>query len=188
MSDHAKYAKDFVDYGIPVYTAAGTEASLMAAGTATRAILPLKRYKIGNFTVTPFNVPHEPNIECYGYLVEHREMGKLLFLTDLEYCKYSFKNQKINHIMVEANYDPRYVDLDDANTEHIFKGHMSIETTCDFLRHNNNIYLEDVVLCHLSTLNANSAEFISKVKEIVKCPVFVAENGIEIVLGGKCPF
>ena len=75
--------------GIPVYTAFETQAALETiTGERTIAISPRRPRQIGSFTVLPFNVPHDTEIECYGYLIEHEEMGKLLFLTDLEYCKY----------------------------------------------------------------------------------------------------
>lgn len=92
--DHARYIKDFMKSGIPVYTAFETQTALETiTGERTIAIPPRRPRQIGSFTVTPFNVPHDTEIECYGYLIEHEEMGKLLFLTDLEYCKYDFWNK-----------------------------------------------------------------------------------------------
>ena len=71
--------------GIPVYTAFGTQTALETiTGDRTIAIPPRRARQIGSFMVTPFNVPHDTEIECYGYLIEHEEMGKLLSLTDLE--------------------------------------------------------------------------------------------------------
>lgn len=150
----------------------------------TIPILPLKRFQIGKFTVAPFNVPHDADMECYGYLIEHEEMGKMLFLTDLEYCKYNFRNQNINHIAVEANYDMQYVNKDVPNYEHTLRGHMSLDTTLQFLMVNDNPALRNVVLLHLSDKNADSADFLQKTKETIKygADCYIAENGLTVDL------
>ena len=187
--DHAKYVKDFLKSGICVYGPKETVKSIIeASGTHITPIQALKRFCIGEFTITPFNVPHEPDIECYGYLIEHKEIGKLLFLTDLEYCPYNFRKSKLNHIIVEANHDPDYMDRGAANFQHVIQGHMSIDTTCEFLRCNNSSELRNVILCHLSSSNADQEAFVKKAKEIVNCPVFIAGNGLEVDLSGECPF
>lgn len=176
--------------GVPVYSAFETQSALeIITGERTRAILPLKKLRIGKFAVTPFNVPHDADIECYGYLIEHEEMGKMLFLTDLEYCKYNFRNQNINHIAVEANYDMQYVNKDIPNYEHTLRGHMSLQTALDFISTNDNPALRNVVLIHLSDKNADSALFQQKTKEKIRygADVYVAERGLEVDMN-LCPF
>lgn len=139
--------------------------------------------------VTPFNVPHGTDIECYGYLIEHESIGKLLFLTDLEYCPYNFSKQKVNHILVESNYSMDFVDKSNPNYEHVLRGHANIETALNFILTNDNPALRNVVLIHLSDKNANSAQFLQKTKETVKygADCFVAEKGLEVDLN-LCPF
>ena len=145
--DHARYIKDFMQSGIPVYTAFETQTALeVITGERTIALSPNKSCQIGSFTVVPFNVPHDTEIECYGYLIKHDEMGKLLFLTDLEYCKYNFSKNHIEHIMVEANYDMQFVDRDEPNYEHRLRGHMSLDTALKFISTNDNPALRNVVL------------------------------------------
>lgn len=171
--------------GIPVYSAYETQSALeVITGERTSPIPPLKRFKIGNFTVTPFNVPHDTDIECYGYMIEHVEMGKLLFTTDLQYCKYNFSKQIINHIMVEMNYDMNLVNKDNPNYEHVLRGHASCDTALKIISTNDNPMLLNVVLIHLSDKNADSAEFQQKTKETVKygADVYVAEKGLEVDL------
>lgn len=183
--DHAMYIKDFLKAGIPVYSAFETQSALeVITGERTSPIPPLKRFQIGSFKVTPFNVPHDADIECYGYLIEHDEMGKLLFMTDLEYCKYNFSKQGINHIMVEMNYDMEFVNKDNPNYEHTLRGHMNIETSLKFILTNDNPALRNVVLIHLSDKNADSAQFLQKTKEVIKygADVYVAEKGLEVDL------
>ena len=181
-----------MDAGIKVFSAFETQSALeIITGERTRAIEPLKKVQIGNFTVTPFNVPHDADIECYGYLIEHEEIGKLLFLTDLEYCKYNFSKQKINHIICECNYSKELVD---ENYEHslrnrVLKTHMELETTRDLRRTNDNPTLLNVILIHLSEKNADSAQFQQKIEETTKygANVYVAEKGLEVDLN-LCPF
>lgn len=188
--DHARYIKDFMQSGIPVYTAFETQSALETiTGERTIALSPNKSYQISSFTVVPFNVPHDTEIECYGYLIKHEEMGKLLFLTDLEYCKYDFSSMKVEQIMVEANYSMDLVDRDEPNYEYRLRGHMSLDTALKFISTNDNPALRNVVLIHLSDKSGDSALFKQKTEETVKygANVYIAEKGLEVDMN-LCPF
>lgn len=188
--DHAQYIKQYMRAGISVYTAFETQTALeVITGERTTAIPPLKKCKIGKFTVTPFNVPHDTDIECYGYLIEHEKMGKMLFMTDLEYCKYNFSKQGINHILIESNYSMDLVDRDEPNYEHRLRGHMSINTALKFISTNDNPMLLNVVLIHLSDKSGNPAQFTEKTKKTIEygANVYVARKGLEVDLN-LCPF
>lgn len=190
MSDHARYIKDFMQSGIPVFTAFETQTALETiTGERTIAIPPRRARQIGSFTVVPFNVPHDTGIECYGYLIKHEEMGKLLFLTDLEYCKYDFSSMKVEQIIVEANYDMQLVDRDEPNYEHRLRGHMSLDTALKFISTNDNPALRNVVLIHLSDKSGDPALFKQKTEETVKygANVYIAEKGLEVDMN-LCPF
>lgn len=176
--------------GIPVYTAFETQTALETiTGERTIAIPPRRARQIGSFTVTPFNVPHDTEIECYGYLIEHEEMGKLLFLTDLEYCRYDFSHMKVEHIMVEANYSMDLVDRNEPNYEHRLRGHMSLDTALKFIKTNDNPALRNVVLIHLSDTSGDPALFLQRTKETIEygANVYVAEKGLEVDMN-LCPF
>ena len=172
--------------GILVYTAFGTQDAL---DIDTIAIPPRRTRQIGSFTVTPFNVPHDTEIECYGYLIEHEEMGKLLFLTDLEYCRYDFSCMNVEQIMVEANYSMDLVDRNESNYEHRLRGHMSLDTALKFIQTNDNPALRNVVLIHLSDTSGDPALFLQRTKETIKygANVYVAEKGLEVDMN-LCPF
>ena len=188
--DHARYIKDFMQSGIPVYTAFETQTALeVITGERTIAISPNKSCQIGSFTVVPFNVPHDTEIECYGYLIEHEEMGKLLFLTDLEYCKYDFSGMKVEQIMVEANYSMDLVDRNEPNYEHRLRGHMSLDTALKFISTNDNPALRNVVLIHLSDKSGDPALFKQKTEGTIKygANVYVACKGLEVDMN-LCPF
>lgn len=136
-------------------------------------------------------MPHDPDIECYGYLIEHGEIGKLLFLTDLMYCKYNFRSWNVNHILCECNYDKNLVD---ENYEHsvrnrVLKTHMELHTFLDFISANDNPALRNVVLLHISQSNGNPVEFLQKTKETIKygADCYIASTGLEVDLN-LCPF
>ena len=188
--DHAQYIKQYMRAGISVYTAFETQTALeVITGERTTAIPPLKKCQIGKFTITPFNVPHDTDIECYGYLIEHDEMGKLLFMTDLEYCKYNFAKQGINHILIESNYSMDLVDRDEPNYEHRLRGHMSLDTALKFISTNDNPMLLNVVLIHLSEKSGDPAQFTEETKKTIEygANVYVARKGLEVDLN-LCPF
>ena len=159
MSDHAKYVDNVEKMLIPTFK-------------------PYVEYKnlvrLGRFTIQPIKLKHD--VSCYGFMIKHEEMGKLVYITDTEYCKYTFK--EVNHFLAEANYDETMIDKNAPNYEHVVKGHMSIQKTCEFLKANNNPLLENVFICHLSAENSSSDTFIKEVEKVVNCNVKIARKGM----------
>ena len=186
LGDHCKYLQDVLETNIPIYTNDETvEAVEVIYGELLHGVPEKKPFMLGNFKITPFYVPHD-NTPCFAYQIYHEEIGKLLFLTDLEYCKYRFKD--VSQILVEANYSKDIINQDNPNFEHVARGHMELNTTLGFLNTNANPSLMNVVLLHLSDSNSNSEYFSQKVKEIVpSANVYVADKGMEIELN-KEPF
>ena len=127
---------------------------------------------------------------CCGFLITHKEMGRMLYITDTNLIKWRFKN--INHILLGVNYDKDLIDNEDsAKVNHVYRGHMSIDTACDFVKANNSNDLQNVIMCHLSKNNADKDLFIEKMKKNVpNANVDVAEPEKSWVLqkGDECPF
>lgn len=126
---------------------------------------------------------------CYGFLITHKEIGKLLYITDTELIKWRFKG--INHILLGVNYDKDLVDTDNPKANHVFRGHLSIDTACDFVKANDSDSLQNVIMCHLSSENADKDSFIEKMKNAVNgVNVDVAEQGKSWILrkGDEPPF
>ena len=127
---------------------------------------------------------------CCGFLITHKEMGRMLYITDTNLIKWRFKN--INHILLGVNYDKDLIDNEDsAKVNHVYRGHMSIDTACDFVKTNNSKDLQNVIMCHLSKNNADKDLFIDKMKSTVpNANVDVAEPEKSWVLqkGDECPF
>ena len=126
---------------------------------------------------------------CYGFLITHHELGRMLYITDTELVKWRFKD--INHILISCNYQRKYIDDENlAKRNHVFRGHMELETVKEFIKANNSDSLQNIILCHLSNDNANPEECKAEVEKVAKCPVYVARKGLEIELrnGNECPF
>lgn len=186
--DHSKSVKDFRQMGIAIYG-------------LYLEVAPMRTMKIGDFAVKPFdlttidgNWTHtDANGEpcpIYGFLITHKEMGRMLYITDTELIKWRFKG--INHILLGVNYDKDLIDNEDsAKVNHVYRGHMSIDTACDFVKANNSKDLQNVIMCHLSKSNADKDLFIDKMKSAVpNVNVDVAEPGKEWILrkGDEPPF
>jgi len=126
---------------------------------------------------------------CYGFLIQHPEMGRLLYITDTELVKWKFKN--VNHILISCNYQSKYITDDDAKRNHVLRGHMELETVKEFVKANKSNALRNVILCHLSQENANADEMAVEVQKSTGNGVFVdcARKGFEIELKESgCPF
>lgn len=187
-SDHSKSVKDFEDMGIPVCKP--YEALLMNQFLAN-SYFTVRTFDLttldGRWTHTNSDGSECP---CYGFLITHPEMGRMLYITDCELVKWKFKG--INHILLGVNYDKDLIDNEDsAKVNHVYRGHMSIDTACDFVKANNSKDLQNVIMCHLSKNNADKDLFIDKMKSTVpNANVDVAEPEKSWVLqkGDECPF
>lgn len=61
---------------------------------------------------------------------------------------------------------------------------MELETCKDFIRANKSMELKTVCLMHLSDRTSNEGVFQREVQELVECPVYVANKGLEYELAG----
>lgn len=184
-SDHRKSVKDFEAMGIPVFT----------PYISLKPMRMGKEFKIQAFDLTTVDGrwthtnADGSECPCYGFLITHPDMGRMIYATDTELIKWRFKN--VNHILLGVNYDPELLSGDDAKKNHVVRGHMSIDTACEFVKANASDQLQNVIICHLSAENADKDSFINKMqKAVLNANVCVAEPGMELELRnpGKCPF
>ena len=186
--DHSKSVKDFESMGIPVCKP--YEALLMNQFLAN-SYFTVRTFDLttidGSWTHTDANGEPCP---IYGFLITHKEMGRMLYITDCEVVKWKFKG--INHILLGVNYDKDLIDNEDsAKVNHVYRGHMSIDTACDFVKANNSKDLQNVIMCHLSKDNAEPDLFIKKMQKVApQANVYVARKGLEVELrrADECPF
>lgn len=145
--------------------------------------------KLGSFIVQAFELPHN-DTKNYGFYIK-TDKEKLLYLTDFEYCPYNFSNLKVNHILVECNYQERLITPELANYEHKVKGHCELNTCKTFVKTNNSNALRTVLLLHMGVLTCDSEECVDEIKKELNKTVSVdyARAGLEIILNnGECPF
>ena len=171
-----------MQYGIKVYTSDEVEADIETViGEKTIGLQRMKRQQIGAFSVIPFRVPHDET-ECDGWLIDTPD-GRILFITDAEYCPYDFSKMHINYGLIECNYSEDYISRkeDGAKFSHVLTGHMELQTCKRLIQKINNASLRSIGLIHLSVGNGNPVMFVDEIQQIVDCDVDVwaAEKGME---------
>lgn len=183
--DHAKYCNS---YERIFRTFAPAHTIQQYRLTRTTPVREEKRFNIGRFSVLPFRAEHD--MPCMGYIIEHPDMGKLMFLTDSYKCEYSFDG--LNHILIECNYSNnalRSAMRRGITTPYLAnrlkRSHMELKTTCDVLSNQDLGNVQNIVLIHLSQRNANPKEIKSTVSDLTGKPVIIAKRGMEIDLSLK---
>ena len=184
--DHAKAVKDFENMGIPVFAPyKSLEPMSCKDGSQVKVQAFDLTDKNGKFMHTNNDGSECP---CYGFLIEHEDMGKMLYITDTELVKWRFSG--ISHILISCNYQKKYIS-DSAKRTHVLRGHMELETVKDFIKANRSNALRTVILCHLSGDSADPLECLSEVQKVVGegVSVHIAHKGLEVELKESgCPF
>lgn len=184
--DHSKSVEDFEAMGIQILAPyLGDSCKPMNMGEFT--VKPFDLTTIdGNWTHT--NADGTP-CPIFGFLITHKEMGRMLYITDCEVVKWKFKG--INHILLGVNYDKDLIDRDTGKANHVFRGHLSIDTACDFVKANYSDSLQNVIMCHLSSENSDSDSFIEKMKKVTcgaNVDVAAAGKSWDLKNPSECPF
>jgi phosphoribosyl 1,2-cyclic phosphodiesterase len=180
--DHAQFAKVYSESGIKLISSLGTADKLKESGVEARKISIVEsksQYKFGNFIVMPFDVVHDC-AQPFGFLIQHRETGTVLFLTDSVYSPYTFSG--LNNIIVEANYSLDLIKEKAGDgmlplflKDRVIKSHLSIDNCVDLLKANDLTAVNNIVLIHLSNGNSNANEFRERVATETGKTVTIAE-------------
>lgn len=176
--DHSKSIPNALKYGLSVYSCEDVqsihpEVKVLKKGVKTR---------IGGFLVQPIPVSH--SVECYSFLIEYRDFGRLVFCTDCESFPYKIKN--VNHWLIESNYSEdlvidRMCDGYDSRSQS--GKHLEINDTIEILKRNFSPELRTIILLHLSAGNSDADEFWHRVRQEVGFDnVHVAHAGLCISL------
>ncbi len=184
--DHSKYLRDILGAGIRVLALKDVfDAHEIRNRVFCKEIQPKHGYIVGGFKVYALSVAHD--VPCLGFVIEHREMGKLLFVTDTMMLEYRIP--KLNHIMIEANYSDDILDYNIENgitpagmRDRLLHSHMELETVKDILRVNDLSGVNEIILIHLSGNNSNPELFRKEIGGISGKPTHVARRGFEINL------
>ena len=173
-ADHSKYVADYEKMGIPVFKPYEGMTSINLRNT---------KFRVQTFHLTDKNneFVHTnadgTECKCYGYYIKHPELGILVYATDCTFIKWNFSN--VNHLLLEANYDMDELDYDEtAYLNHVFIGHQSIQTACDFISRHDGENLKNVVLCHLSSSHGKPTEFKDMASKATNANVYVAKKGM----------
>jgi phosphoribosyl 1,2-cyclic phosphodiesterase len=157
-------------------------------GIKSHNLIPIwekRNFEIGEFLVKPFLLEHD--CQNMGFLLHNFESGLICFITDTNYCHYTFKG--LNNILIEANYSNEIIDkhlLDGtANKfvrDRVLTYHLEFETTKEFLKTNDLTKVNNIILLHLSMGNSNANQFRREVTELTGKQVFIATQGLDIQL------
>lgn len=163
-SDHSKAVEDIKMMGIDVWQPYLDENK--------RQI-----HKFNGFSVQSFPVEHDGE-PCVGYYIKFDDR-KMLYLTDLEYCSYSFFNQGITDMLVEVNYQKKHLIRDAENFGHKVRGHFSLENCLEFIEVNQTPTLCNIIICHMSNATMDVDECISEIKQVAMpfTDVYAARKG-----------
>ncbi len=182
--DHAAHVKDFVSAGVTVFALPDvfTHAG-MKNRVCCKEVWPGKGYRIGRWSIIPINVVHD--VPCVGYIIEHPEMGRTVFVTDTMMLEYRIP--RVSHYMVECNYadDVLQRNIDNGSVlpmmrERLHGTHMELETTKGIIAGADRSCLENVVLIHLSDGNSDEKRFVAEIEAVCGVPTYAADKGMEI--------
>lgn len=189
--DHAKWVSEYLAAGIRVM-GLPTIVQKKALQTATHGFIELQTnhgYKMGEYKLISLPVTHD--VPCVAYVINHKEMGTLLFCTDTVAFNYVIPG--VNQMMIEANYEDNIVlenidkgSMPIAMRYRLLNSHMEIEQTKRVVSNHVTPELQNIVLIHLSDGNSNEQRFKDEITNIAPgCGVYVADKGLSIDLNQK---
>lgn len=168
--DHADHIKSVGSlskkFNLPVYATETVHAGMdrnycmrcKLAHSNRMKVVKGQSFNVGDFSITPFNVPHDSS-DNVGYLIEADGVVFCL-LTDVGTITDEMKSiiSRANYLVIEANYDPQMLETgpyprylkDRIKNGH---GHLSNTQCAQALSENFTHTIKHVWLCHLSQEN-----------------------------------
>jgi len=189
--DHSKFIEDYLQL-MPVYCSKGTaEAISYKRSRRPQVLEPLRTISLGGFRVRPIPAEHDA-AEPFAYIIDHEDLGRLLFATDTYYLRYRIPDMTC--LMIECNYS---LPLLNANVEaglvpaalknRTLDSHMSLEHLKDMLAANDLHKVSQIVLIHLSARNSDPQAFCREIIRHTGKPTIYAKKGLTIEIN-KTPF
>lgn len=190
--DHSKAINEVLKSGIDVYTSKGTAEALNVKHYRLNTVKSKDQFQIGDFLVLAFDTEHDAE-EPLGYLIQYvPTKEKLLFLTDSFYSRYKFKG--LNYICIECNYIKETLDknIEEGHISmemkpRLLQSHFSLENVKKFLQANDLSQCQEIILLHLSSINANAEQMIREIKELTGITPKIAIKGLVVELN-KYPY
>lgn len=182
--DHASSVADMMKCGIKVYALPDVFKRLHNKALAIE-MQPKQLHHIGDYDIRTLKVNHD--VPCLAYIIDHKNMGRLLFATDNFAFGYHVPNVK--HLMIECNYADDILDKNIQNhpelaymRKRLLTSHMELKETKMIAKHYAEEGLDDIILIHLSDGNSNAERFADEVRGVAGVPVYVADAGQEFEL------
>lgn len=184
--DHAGFVREYDRAGIRIF-APDEVITRNQPMTFAKSIQPNRGYILGDFRVRTLPMTHSNNdgtaCECFGYIIEHPEMGRTLFATDTIALPCAIRG--LHHIMIEANYDDDILEQNIAagvvagnERERLRLSHMEIKTVERMMRQLDLTDVIDVILLHLSDRNADRKSFKQRIANVTGIPTITAQKMI----------
>ncbi|WP_024614653.1 MBL fold metallo-hydrolase [Clostridium sp. Ade.TY] len=180
--DHSKGIKQALKHSLNVYCNEDVANSVTTDKRRIKVIEPLKKFKVGGFTILPFDCQHTNNdgsvCPNLGFLISHKALGKVLFATDTYYLKYTFKG--LEHVLIECNYSERDLNMIPPERVRTLSSHMSLEILKETLKSWDLSNTKDITLIHLSGEYGDPNYFKEEIQKATGCIVNVAGTGVKI--------
>lgn len=182
--DHSKSMQKVLEAGIPIASSKGTfEACKISENQNVIILSHGKKMQYKDWTISAFSVEHDA-AEPLGFIIEHVDCGRVLFLTDTYMLKYNLG--AFDHVIIEANYSQKIVDkLREGKKHNQFlekrrlTAHMSFETTLLTLQRLDLTNCKSIVLIHLSDIMTDEKEFVKQCESMFGVETYCANKGNE---------
>jgi phosphoribosyl 1,2-cyclic phosphodiesterase len=189
--DHSKSINQVAKAGIPILASVGTFKAEKI--TSERQDYPIKHgqtIRVKEWKISAFKIDHDA-AEPLGFIIEHPEAGRILFLTDTYILRFDLG--AFDHILIEANYCGDMVEeigqkkgFDFVNSRRL-KSHMSINTASETLSKLDLKQCKNIILIHLSDGLSNEIEFKKRIEREHGKPVTIATKN-QTINFNKQPF
>ncbi|KGN90325.1 metallo-beta-lactamase [Porphyromonas crevioricanis] len=169
--DHADHIRSIgrtsLKYELPIYATEAVFAGIdKSRYVVEKPHLSLRHvidketpFELIGLRVTPFDVPHDAS-DNVGYYMEGDDDFRFCLLTDVGHITPTIRSYagRSKHLVVEANYDSEMLiagPYPDFLKQRVSgpRGHLSNQTTADFLAEVFTPEMENIWLCHLSKDN-----------------------------------
>lgn len=182
--DHAKFIGQYLQNGIKVLALEDVFSALGLGGNVfAREALPNHGYVMGGFKV--YTLPVDHDVPCLGFVIDHAEMGRTLFITDTMMLRYRIP--RLNHIMIECNYSDQVLDesiaageTPSAMRQRLLQTHMELQTAKGVLMANDLADVNEVVLLHLSSRHSDESLFKAEVEAACGKQTHIAKAGLTL--------